>query len=328
MGVIQFNSLQQRARLGLPLALLSAAAFGTSGAFAKALFTGGWSPLAAVTARLAIAAAILAVPAALAMRGRWHLLRRNVRTILLYGAAGAGGVQLLYFLAVERLSVGVALMLEYLSPVLLVLLAWATTRRAPSRITVAGTVAAVVGLALVLEVFGGVRLDLLGVLFALGASVCSAIYFLIAASTREDGLPPMALTGFGLIAGLLSLLVVACTGVFPVRFSNAPVELAGERMSVAVPLLGLGVVAAALAYATGVVAARMLGSRVASFVALAEVLFAVLFAWVTLGEMPRPVQLLGGLLIIAGVVLVRLADREERAADQPAPVPGRERLPT
>lgn len=327
MGVSQFNSLQHRARLGLPLALLSAAAFGTSGAFAKALFTGGWSPLAAVTARIAIAALVLAVPAALTMRGRWHLLRRNLRTVLLYGVAGVSGVQLFYFLAVERLSVGVALMLEYLSPVLLVLLAWAMTRRAPSATTVAGTATAVVGLALVLDVFGGVRLDLLGVVFALGASICSATYFLIAASTREDALPPIALTGFGLLAGLASLLVVGVTGILPNEFNAGQVELAGEQMSVAVPLLGMGLVAAALAYASGVVAARMLGSRVASFVALAEVLFAVLFAWVTLGEMPRPIQLLGGVLIVAGVVLVRLAEREERDPNTPAPTPGREHTP-
>lgn len=308
-----FNSLQHRARLGLPLAILSAAAFGTSGAFAKALFTGGWSPLAAVTARIGIAAVVLLIPAVLAMDGRWHLVRRNLSTIVLYGLAGVAGIQLLYFLAVERLSVGVALMLEYLSPVLLVLLAWAMTRRAPSAATAAGTVIAMIGLALVLDVFGGVQLDLLGVVFALGASVCSATYFLIAASTREDALPPMALTGFGLLAGLVSLLVVAMTGIVPFETSGVDVELAGRQLSVLVPLLGMGVVAAALAYSTGLISARMLGSRVASFVALAEVLFAVLFAWLMLGEIPGPIQLIGGVLIVAGVVLVRLADRAPAA---------------
>jgi drug/metabolite transporter (DMT)-like permease len=313
--VIQVNSLQHRARLGLPLALLSAAAFGTSGVFAKALFSGGWSPTAAVTARIGIAAVALAIPTAISMRGHWHLLRSNLGTILLYGATGVAGVQLLYFLAVERLSVGVALMLEYLSPVLLVLLAWAMTRRAPSPTTVVGTVAAIIGLGLVLDVLGSVRLDPIGVAFALGASVCSAAYFLVAASTRDDALPPMALTGFGMVTGLMTLLVVAATGVLPVELSGDAVDLAGHRVGVAVPLLGLGVIAAMLAYATGMVSARILGSRVASFVALSEVLFAVLFAWLALGEMPRPVQLLGGALIIAGVVLVRLAERDEAAPD-------------
>ncbi|WP_018157154.1 EamA family transporter [Demetria terragena] len=321
---MQFNSLHDRARLGLPLAIVSAAAFGTSGAFAKALFTGGWSPLAAVTARIGIAAIVLAIPAMIAMNGRWHLLRRNTGTVALYGLAGVAGIQLLYFLAIERLSVGVALMLEYLSPVLLVLLAWATSKRAPSAMTAAGTVTAMIGLALVLEIFGGVQLDLLGVIFALGASVCSATYFLVAASTREDGLPPMALTGFGLLAGLASLVVVALTGVIPFEVSADDVVLMDSSVSIVVPLIGLGLVAAALAYSTGLISARILGSRVASFVALAEVLFAVLFAWIALGEIPRAVQLLGGVLIVSGVILVRLAERDEDEPNTPAMTLGRE----
>jgi drug/metabolite transporter (DMT)-like permease len=49
----------------------------------------------------------------------------------------------------------------------------------------------------------------------------------------------------------------------------------------------------------------MLGAKVASFVALTEVLFAVLFAWLVLAELPMPVQLVGGALIVAGVIAVR-----------------------
>ena len=64
-------------------------------------------------------------------------------------------------------------------------------------------------------------------------------------------------------------------------------------------------VAAATAYVTGIVATRVLGAKLASFVGLSEVMFAVLFAWVLLGELPRPVQLVGGLFILAGVVAVR-----------------------
>ena len=74
------------------------------------------------------------------------------------------------------------------------------------------------------------------------------------------------------------------------------------------PLLLLGLVTAALAYVTGVAAGRRLGSRLASFVALSEVVAGVLWAWLLLGELPLPVQLLGGLLILAGVVCVKLGE--------------------
>ena len=70
-------------------------------------------------------------------------------------------------------------------------------------------------------------------------------------------------------------------------------------------MLELAAIAAATAYVTGILAARVLGAKLASFVGLSEVIFAVLFAWVLLGELPRPIQLLGGLFILAGVIAVR-----------------------
>ena len=94
--------------------------------------------------------------------------------------------------------------------------------------------------------------------------------------------------------------------------STAGVELAGVDVVWWVPLVLLGVVTAAVAYVTGIEAGRRLGSRLASFVALLEVLAAVGFAWLLLGELPRTVQLLGGVLVLAGVVTVRLGERRLR----------------
>jgi drug/metabolite transporter (DMT)-like permease len=75
------------------------------------------------------------------------------------------------------------------------------------------------------------------------------------------------------------------------------------------PVVVLGLFTAALAYVTGVAAGRLLGSRLASFVALTEVVAGVLWAWLLLDELPRTVQLLGGLLILAGVVSVKVGER-------------------
>ena len=66
---------------------------------------------------------------------------------------------------------------------------------------------------------------------------------------------------------------------------------------------------AAAAYVLGIVGTRILGSRLASFVALSEIVSAVLFAWLLLGELPRPVQLVGGALILLGVIGVKLGER-------------------
>ena len=100
-------------------------------------------------------------------------------------------------------------------------------------------------------------------------------------------------------------------------WDSAPVDLAGATVPWWVPVLWLGIVAAGLAYATGIAAARALGAKVSSFVGLTEVMFAVLAAWLILGELPRPVQLVGGLLIVAGVVCVRVDELRSRAGDGP-----------
>jgi drug/metabolite transporter (DMT)-like permease len=83
----------------------------------------------------------------------------------------------------------------------------------------------------------------------------------------------------------------------------------GTHVAWWLPVLALGVVTAAVSYASGIAASRALGARVASFVGLLEVLFSVVFAWLLLGQLPGVVQLLGGVLVLAGVVLVKAGER-------------------
>lgn len=289
------------------VALVSAAAFSTSGSFATALLQAGWSPGAAVTARIGLAALVLALPTAWALRGRWGLLRRKALPILLYGLTGVAGCQLAYFYAVQHLSVGVALMLEYMSPVLLVLGFWGWTRRRPATPTIIGTVVCIGGLALVLDVLGDAHLSLTGVLWGLGAALGSAGYFVIA-GRADDDLPPLALSGVGMAVGAAFLGLLGLVGVLPMSATTNETFFAGQHLPFWVPLVALAVIATAFAYATGVIAARGLGRTVASFVALSEVMFSVFFAWLFLGQMPLAIQLLGGVLIVGGVVLVRLGE--------------------
>jgi drug/metabolite transporter (DMT)-like permease len=84
------------------------------------------------------------------------------------------------------------------------------------------------------------------------------------------------------------------------------VTLFNAQVSWIVPVGGIGVIAAAIAYVTGIAAVRSLGPKLGSFVAMAEVLFAAGFAWLLLNQVPTGMQFLGGLLILAGVVAVRL----------------------
>ena len=150
---------------GLLLVLLSAATFGTSGSFADSLLATGWTPGAAVTVRICTAAVVLTVPALVLARGRWGQLRAEGLLLGVYGLLAVAGCQLFFFYAVEHLSVGVALLLEYSGSVLVVLWLWLHDGLRPGLRTVAGVVLAVAGLVLVLDVLSGAHVDVAGVLF-------------------------------------------------------------------------------------------------------------------------------------------------------------------
>lgn len=307
-----------RTGAGLAFALVSATTFGLSGALARGLLDSGWSAPAAVTARIAIAALVLVVPGALALRGRWHLLRRNGGLVAAYGVAAVAGAQLCYFYAVSYLQVGVALLIEYTAPVAVVVWLWLRHGHRPHRLTVLGAAIAAAGLVLVLDVLSGADLDAVGVAWGLGAMVGAATYFVISAD-EDNGLPGISLAAGGLVVGGTVLGVAGLLGVLPMRVSAARVSYQGVEVDWWVPVLALGLVTAAVAYVTGIEAGRRLGSRLASFVALTEVLMALVFAWLLLGELPRPVQLAGGLLVLAGVVVVKLGEESPSPVVEPLP---------
>jgi len=294
-------------RSGLVFALVSATSFGLSGPLAKGLLDAGWTPAAAVTLRSLVASAALLVPALLALRGRWGLVRRNAGLLVFYGVVPVALTQLAYFSAVDHLQVSIALLIEYTAPVLVVGWLWARYGQRPGRLTVVGAALAAAGLLLVLDVLSGARLDAVGVLYALGAMVGCAIYFIVNART-DNGLPPLVLAAGGLLVGGLTLLVAGLVGLVPWRAAGESVDLAGRQVDWWVPVLLLGTVTAALAYVTGIEAARRLGSRLSSFFALFEVLAALVFSWLLLDQVPRSVQFLGGALVLAGVVVVKLGE--------------------
>jgi drug/metabolite transporter (DMT)-like permease len=305
----------RRPLLGALFVLLGSATFGTSGAFAKPLIASGWSPLVVVTLRVSLSALVMVPVALWSLRGRMHLLRHNLRVVLAYGAMAVAGAQLFYFNAVQLLSVGVALLLEYLGVILVVGWLWVRYGRRPSLLTALGIVCAVAGLVLVLDVLSGLRVSGAGVVWGLLAAVGLAVFYVVSSHEDDRALPPLALAGLGLGAGAVVLLVACLLRVLPVTTGARQVDVAGHAVAWWLPVLELALVAATAAYAFAVVGARLAGATLASFLGLSEVLFAVLAAWLVLGEMPRLVQLGGGVLVLAGVVLVRLAEiRAARAS--------------
>lgn len=307
MGTVANDMRAFGVRSGLLFAFGAAFSFGMSGAWARGLMDAGWSPGAAVTARMWVAALVLLVPTLLALRGRWGAVRRNAGMILAYGLLAVTAAQLCFFQAVAVMDVGIALLVEYTAPIAVVLWLWLRRGERPGGRGVVGALIAFAGLVLMLEIFTGSRIDPIGILWALGAMVGAATYFLLSGK-GDTGLPPIALAGLGLLIGALGLSVAGATGVLPMVWSTGDVAYRFGTLPWFVPVLAVGVIATAAAYVLGIVSTRRLGSRVASFVALSEVIAALLFGWLFLGQLPDLVQAFGGALVLVGVVLVKLGE--------------------
>ncbi|MEZ0448676.1 EamA family transporter [Cellulomonas sp. ICMP 17802] len=308
---------QDRA-VGIVAGLVAAAAFATSGPVVKPLLVAGWSPGSAILVRLSVAALLLAGPAAWALRGRWDVLLAEWRTVLGFGVLGVATASTMYYLAVDRLPVAVALLVEYTGPLLLVAWRWARERRAPARATLVGAALATGGLVLVLDLTGSLELDPVGLVFALVSAVGNAAYF--AFTGRRTDLPAISLAGAGMVVGALTVALVAVLGVLPLAAPDVRVGLLGAQVHWIVPLLVVATVPTAFAYGVSALSVRLLGERLASFLALSEVLVAVLLAWALVGEAPLPLQIAGMVLVVAGIALVRRGtDVPEVVAVVPTP---------
>lgn len=310
--------MRQRTGLGLLLAAAAALSFGMSGAWARGLIDAGWSPGTAVTARIWVAALVLLVPTLIVLRGHWPAVRRNLRMVSAYGLIAVATTQLCYFQAVAVMDVGVALLVEYTAPVAVVLWLWLRRGERPTRLSMLGAVVAFVGLVLMLDILTGARIDPGGILWALGAMVGAAVYFLLS-GRRDTGIPPIALAGLGLLLGAVAMTLAGLVGILPIQANTDDVAYRFGTVPWFVPVLAMGLIATALAYVLGIVSTRMLGSRLASFVALAEVIAALLFGWLMLGQLPHAWQLLGGALILVGVVIVKLGEPVPTETVEPLP---------
>ena len=280
------------------------------------MYAEDWSPGAVVLLRLSGCAVVLLIPTLVTLRGRWREVLRGWRTVVSYGVVSMAGVQLLYFLAVEHLAVSVALLLEMTAPLLIVFWLWATTRIRPATVTFIGMAVSLVGLLLVLDPGGG-ELSLQGVVFALGAAVCLASYFMVSAKVEVD-IPPVALTGLGMIVGTGVVAVVLLTGIIPADFATSDVLLGTAHFHWSVPIAVI-ILMTAGAYVTGILGLRMVGATVGSFVNLTEVPFSVAVAWLIVAEMPTVIQLYGGIGIVAGVIFIKWGEvRQEKRVQRQA----------
>jgi drug/metabolite transporter (DMT)-like permease len=299
-----------RAGVGLVLAVVSAVTFGLSGPFAKALTDAGWSATGAVLVRLGGAAAILLVILALTRPGVLAAVRADGPALVLYGVLAVAGVQVAFFNALLYVPVAIAILLEFQGPILVLAWVWLVRRQRPAARTMLGAAVALFGLSLVVQVWTGVELRWEGLAWGLAAAVCQASYFLVADRTGS-ATPPLVLAGVGMTLGTAVVALVGLAGVLPIVIDTAAtgVILAGVDVGWPVAATLLVVVSSVIAYLAGVAAIARVGASRGSLMALLEVIASAVASWLLLGQVPTPVQVVGGALILGGVALTITARR-------------------
>ncbi len=288
------------------LSVISWVLFASSGSLAAAVMAAGWSPAAVTSVRIVLAAVLL-VPVVAVLRPRGLRFRRADLWLLLgYGLLGVAGVQLLFFVAVARVPVGVATVLVNVAPALVAL--WVRVvrgTRLPGLVWL-GIGLASAGSALVAQIWQGARLDLLGVAAGLGAAICSAGYFLLGehGASRHDS---FGLTAAGLTIGAVVVAALAPPWTLPSDLLSTAAVLGTLRAPVWLVLVVLAVAGTVLPYLAGLRALRDLPATIAGVLALVEPLAAAVLAWLLLGQALGPTQLAGAVLLLTGAVLVQLA---------------------
>ena len=191
-------------------------------------------------------------------------------------------------------------------------------RRRQTLVALGGVVLAIAGIMLVLGIFGpgglaGTDINLVGVGWGLAAAVCAACYFVMSDKVGDSGLHPITLAAGGLVVGAAAVALLGASGVMPLTFTANDTVVAGWTTSWIVPVIALALIPTAIAYTLGIIGIARLKPRFASLVGLSEVMFAVVAAWVLLGEAVTATQALGGVVVLIGLALARQGDRSEKS---------------
>ncbi|WP_238176317.1 EamA family transporter [Kribbella albertanoniae] len=291
--------------VGLGFALFSAVTFGGSGPFAKALIGAGFTPQQAAWVRI-LGAAVLLVPLVLVLRGSAGLrsARASWKPLVVYGLTGIAGCQTLFFIAASRLPVGVALMLEFTGPVLVVLWLKYGQKVAVPRSAAIGVGIALIGLATVAEVWSGLTIDLIGLLAGLAAAACQATYFILI--DKLTGVAdPLVMTAAGSVVGAILLTLISAPWGVPWHVLAESVAMGDRHAPGWLLAAWLIVVSTVIAYLAGAAAVQRLSAAIAGAVAYVEVVAACVFALILLNERLTTNQIIGGTIVLLGAFVAQ-----------------------
>jgi drug/metabolite transporter (DMT)-like permease len=306
-----------RTSTGILFAVAAAVLFAVNGNVSKIALLNGISSLHLVSMRSAGTALVLLSITALTNPGALRTSRRELGFLALYGVTGIAMVQWLYFVALQRMPVGIALLFEYTAPLMVALwVRFVQKEPVKSRLWL-GLACALGGLALVAQFWKGMTLDPIGLVSAVGAGAALACYYLMGEHGQQER-DPISLMGFSFGFSAVLWAIVSPWPGFPFARLTDSVDLPGSLPGSA-PLwlmvawiIVLGTVAPFLLV---LLAVARLGPARVGLIGMLEPVGAGIIAWVLLGESLNTVQVIGTFIVLVGIVLAETA----RQTTQPAP---------
>ncbi|HEX6235027.1 MAG TPA: EamA family transporter [Jiangellaceae bacterium] len=309
---------------GYTYVTLAAVLFAVNGSVSKVVLESGLDPAWLAALRCTGSAVGLGLILLVAARQRLRTSLRELPALMLLGFAGAAMVQWLYFVAIDRLPIGIALLLEFTAPVFVALYVRFVRRQEVRPLTWLAIGLALAGLALVAQVWTDAGLDPVGVAAAIGAAVCVATYFLVGSHTvaaRDTS----SLTFYMFLFGALFWAVAKPWWTFDTAVISESTSMLGAFESASVPVwsavIWIIVLGTLTPYSLNLAALRHISPTAVGVVGMSEPLGAGLVAWAWLGQVMRPIQIAGGLVVLAGIILVQRSTTPVAAPNPPEPPP-------
>jgi drug/metabolite transporter (DMT)-like permease len=305
---------------GVGLVVLGATCFTVNAGVSRVALRAGVEPAMLTTIRVTCTFLVLVAAAACFRRTALRPPpRRMLLLLVVHGLVGVAALQWTYFVAIDRLPVGMALLLEYQAPVLVALWArFGQHEKVRPRLWL-GLVLAVGGLAAATEVWEGAKFDGIGVLAGLAAAVCFAGYFLIG-EAGVGALDPLRVIIWSFGVATVVLNIASPITAFDGSLGD-DVSLLGGLSDLSVPLwlvLGWVVVLGTLVpFFAELIALSFIRATTVTVIALLEPIGVSALGWAWFDESLGPVAILGCLAVVAGIVLAQSARRDHLATEPP-----------
>lgn len=290
--------------------ILGATLFAFNGVVAKVVLAEGLSPWRLTQVRSGGAFLILITFFLLFKRHELRATRQEIPWLIAFGVVAVVLVQALYFVAIGRIYLGTALLIEFTAPIWILLFMRFVLKKQVDRLLWLALALSFSGLIVVTQVWRGLALDGIGLLAAFLDSIALAGYFLIAeklGKTKTGAV--MTVWGFGI--GTLIMAFMMPLWSFPTEYFTISMQLPGFLDQYSLPgwmLIGWVVVfGTLLPYLLVIAGLRILSASTASIIGILEPVLASLFAWWFLSEVLNNVQLAGAIVVVIGIYFANRA---------------------